>query len=380
MVVGVAQPGGGLPLQASSLGGLPVGPVAGDGPWLVLGDDPAATPGTLAAAAEQALRLDVAAAPLDVVAASVSDLDRQLALVGAQVEAARSELAVAEVDRDRLAAAVTETQRRIDALHGEVAEQAVSMYVAPQADRLEVFTRAADLDQSVRRQGLMKTLIEANERAVDDLLIARQDLLSLQAALAASDARAGVLQGTVDDGTGRLAAAGRRRAEVAASLAARVGGLDAEIVGQQQGRAQLLRLLSRADLEAEEQAEEQAQRRLSSPIDATITSEFGSRWGRQHEGVDFESDIGVPLRAAKGGVVVEAGWIDGYGQTIVIDHGGGLTTLYAHQSAFAVEAGERVERGQLIGYVGVTGTATGPNLHFETRQGDVPVDPRNYLS
>ena len=79
-------------------------------------------------------------------------------------------------------------------------------------------------------------------------------------------------------------------------------------------------------------------------------------------------------------MVIEADWLDGYGQVTVIDPGGGLTTLYAHQSAFEVGAGERVEGGQLIGYVGVTGNSTGPHLHFETREHGVATDPRKHFS
>jgi murein DD-endopeptidase MepM/ murein hydrolase activator NlpD len=104
---------------------------------------------------------------------------------------------------------------------------------------------------------------------------------------------------------------------------------------------------------------------------------FGSR--RFHAGLDFGAPHCAPIYAAESGVVVTASPRGGYGLTVIIDHGGGMTTLYAHQSRFAVSAGQQVQRGQLIGYVGSTGFSTGPHLHFEVRINGATRDPRGYL-
>jgi len=125
--------------------------------------------------------------------------------------------------------------------------------------------------------------------------------------------------------------------------------------------------------------------RLQRPVDAPITSLFGPRvhpiFGtvRMHTGIDFGATSGTPIRAAAAGRVVQAGAMSGYGNVVVIDHGGGLATLYAHQSRVAVAAGTQVQAGQVIGYVGATGYATGPHLHFEVRINGTPVDPMPYL-
>ena len=104
---------------------------------------------------------------------------------------------------------------------------------------------------------------------------------------------------------------------------------------------------------------------------------FGNR--RFHSGIDFGGGYGAPIYAAEAGVVVSASSRGGYGMTIVIDHGGGLTTLYAHQSRFAVGAGQQVTRGQVIGYIGSTGFSTGPHLHFEVRVNGATRNPMDYL-
>lgn len=115
------------------------------------------------------------------------------------------------------------------------------------------------------------------------------------------------------------------------------------------------------------------------PVNAPITSPFGWRWGRMHEGVDLGAAYGTPIAAAAAGVVIYAGWEGGYGNLVVIDHGGGLATAYGHQSRIAVSVGQSVGQGQTIGYVGSTGHSTGPHLHFEVRVNGQAVDPLGYL-
>ena len=114
------------------------------------------------------------------------------------------------------------------------------------------------------------------------------------------------------------------------------------------------------------------------PVSGPVVSPFGWRWGRMHEGIDIGAGYGTPIAAAAAGVVIYAGWMGGYGNLIIVDHGGGLATAYAHQSSFAVGSGP-VGQGQTIGYVGCTGHCFGPHLHFEVRVNGAAVDPLGYL-
>ena len=114
-----------------------------------------------------------------------------------------------------------------------------------------------------------------------------------------------------------------------------------------------------------------------------ITSGFKWRWGRQHKGIDISSSgiSGKPIVASQSGTVILAGYNNGgYGNYVMIDHGGGYVTLYGHMSSYIVSSGQHVSQGQTIGYVGNTGRSTGPHLHFEVRVNGTPVDPTQFFN
>jgi murein DD-endopeptidase MepM/ murein hydrolase activator NlpD len=115
------------------------------------------------------------------------------------------------------------------------------------------------------------------------------------------------------------------------------------------------------------------------PVQGPITSPFGWRWGRMHQGIDIGVPSGTPIHAAASGTVIYCGWETGYGNLVVLDNGGDLATAYAHQSSIAVACGQQVSQGEVLGYVGCTGHCTGPHLHFEVRINGEPVDPLGYL-
>ncbi len=111
----------------------------------------------------------------------------------------------------------------------------------------------------------------------------------------------------------------------------------------------------------------------------TVSSGFGSRWGRTHAGLDLAASKGTSILAADSGTVTFSGECEGYGNLIIIDHQNGFTTYYAHCSVLYAAVGARPEKGEVIAAVGSTGNSTGPHLHFEIRKDDEPLNPSDYL-
>ncbi len=121
------------------------------------------------------------------------------------------------------------------------------------------------------------------------------------------------------------------------------------------------------------------------PVEGQVTGSFGERIdpfngeGAFHSGVDISSYVGSPVMAPADGLVTFADFMGGYGRAVIVDHGHGISTRYGHLSSFAVTAGQHIQRGDTIGYVGLSGRSTGPHLHYEVRINDVPVNPYKYL-
>lgn len=119
---------------------------------------------------------------------------------------------------------------------------------------------------------------------------------------------------------------------------------------------------------------------FDNPTSGMLTSRFGTRWGRMHSGIDIGAPVGTPIYAADAGVVTSTDYISGYGNTVILDHGNGITTLYAHASEILVQVGQTVEKQELIARVGRTGSTTGACLHFEVRKDGAAIDPLPYVN
>jgi murein DD-endopeptidase MepM/ murein hydrolase activator NlpD len=202
-------------------------------------------------------------------------------------------------------------------------------------------------------------------KAVDDLQAQSDQLAALQAAQAAQKAASLALRqeknGQLKKVTGNLALLEQQENQMLAESQA-LGGVIAGAQGAGGGTGSLIW-----------------------PVSGPVLSGFGYRmhpilhYRKLHTGIDVGVGYGVPIHAADSGTVIYATWMGGYGNVIIIDHGRGVSTLYAHQSSLAVGNGARVSRGQVVGYVGSTGLSTGPHLHFEVRLNGNPVDPMGYL-
>lgn len=205
----------------------------------------------------------------------------------------------------------------------------------------------------------------SEQRLVRDRLAAGHDAL-----VAAQDARETALATLREDKEGFVAEVESLQAESAA-LAAKIAAA--------QAAAALAKAVPSAQEGSPTTASPGGAGGLSWPVSGEVTSGFGERWGRMHEGLDIAVPSGTPVRAAAAGTVIEADWLGGYGNLVVIDHGNGIATAYGHNSSLAVAAGRQVAQGEIVAYSGSTGHSTGPHVHFEVRVNGAPVDPLGYL-
>jgi murein DD-endopeptidase MepM/ murein hydrolase activator NlpD len=352
------------------------------------------------------------AAELDALKAEDGQLETAVRTLDSSVEAQQSTAAAAsqavgaaqaEVNsaEGRLAA----TEKKMGDLRNQVSAVALRAYVHPGGDTLLDIVRAKDLAEASRRETMLSHIANNDRAVLGELRAAREDQQAQQDNLtrlrdqaearrkAASERLANLEKSLADQNRLRGALDGRIR-----SYTAEVDALNAE----QANIESLIRSRQTAAPPAQARGGNRSGGSGNSggnsggggggdsgprpasasglvwPASGPVTSGFGMRWGRMHNGIDISAGTGSTIRAAKAGTIISAGSQGGYGLAIIIDHGGGFTTLYAHQSRFAVTGGS-VGTGEVIGYVGCTGSCTGPHLHFETRVGGSARNPMNYL-
>lgn len=354
------------------------------------------------ASAEEADVLD----KLDEVAASrrsldrqVADLDVEIATAEAELEAAAERLGSITADLQRAEVKFSATNDDLDGARDELTDRAVRAYVhQPGAQLASLLLQRQSFRELAAARDFLHSVVEAQATSVEryrqlraaidgerrslaelrDEVTAQRDVVALHRdELMAARAR--------QDGLRAQAASeeGRQKA-LLSDVRSKVKDYEAQIASLKKESDAIASLL-RARQKAQQKAAPTGKGVLSAPVGGAITSTFGNRrhpiFGtmRMHTGVDFSAPVGTPVKAAADGVVFAAGERGGYGNTVILDHGNTLATLYGHLSRIAVADGATVARGQVIGYAGSTGFSTGPHLHFEVRVNGNPVDPLKYL-
>lgn len=338
-----------------------------------------------------------AASQLNVAKASNAEVERALGVLTTQVLAqeaklasARQAVAAAAAELSAAEARLAETKARIEDLHAEVVNRAVAAYMRPGEDALVGFRDAADINDASRKRAMLAQVTNRDADVIDLLRAAREDQEIEQARLDAAKRVAVEREAAVESHLAELEAAREEKAQMAVAVKGRVRSYQAEVDALAAEESAVQALIQRKEAEARARTSRSSGAivgdagRVSAaglvwPVRGRVTSEYGWRWGRMHQGIDIAAPTGTPIIAAKGGVVIHAGRMGGYGNMVIIDHGGGFSTVYAHQSRIGARAGQSVQQRQIIGYVGSTGHSTGPHLHFETRVNGKAQNPRRYL-
>ena len=328
-------------------------------------------------------------------AAALDTANRKVAGQQAVVDAAAQRVKDAIFRVTQTEAKITETQATIVERTREVESRAVRAYKNSDGHSIDAIFGARDVNQAVNRAEMLQKLFVRDREILERLRVLRSDLEELKRELEAARAAAERAKVDADEELVRLEGLRVEAARAKAAVDARIAHLDAELRALQAEDARIQAAIKK--FEEEEAARQRAalaaagtpggdffvgnpsQAGFVSPTSGILTSPFGMRWGRLHAGIDIANSVGTPIVAAKGGVVIAAERYGGYGNAVLLSHGGGLATLYGHMSSLAVRGGQSVGQGQFLGAMGSTGNSTGPHLHFEIRVNGNPVNPLPFL-
>jgi murein DD-endopeptidase MepM/ murein hydrolase activator NlpD len=364
----------------------------------------------------------------------IADLDKK-------IDALEQELERVERERDRAAAELAETRKELERLKAAIEQKraqlakaeedlaaqqvrlnarAASIYKGGEIGYIEAILSTERLVDLVNRLDLLTMLMKQDEEVLSQIKRLKQKVTADKAALHEEENRLSEVETKQVTQTKALNALVAERAGKLDSLADARGAKQAVVKKAEQDKTsweqqedQLLNESNSIEAELRRLATAKPKTGSSSgsssggsgsgsgggdagtvtkgsgqmawPLNARLSSPFGYRihpifkTRKMHTGIDLAAPSGTPIRAADGGTIVFAGWRGGYGKTVIVQHGNGLATLYAHLSSIKVGSGQSVGKGDVVGLVGSTGYSTGPHLHFEVRKNGSPVNPLSYL-
>jgi len=382
-------------------------------------------------AADAAAELDTLSAKDQELVDAIDALDAQISLQESKVAAAERSIAQAEASAARYRDEAAGFNADIEALRARLRANAVDAYIRPSATVMSQLNNSNLMEEALRRS-FLDSIVGDMMQVIDELRATEARRSSASAAATSAAAEAEAQRASRAAHLATLEAARVEQKSIRSEVASRIADWQANIDDLEQTNLDIGDEIRRIDAEAARKAAEAAARKAAEvaarkaraeaarqaaadqananrpsapestpvtqppsptgdfvvvfrPIPGIITSPFGPRthpvFGStaSHPGLDINGRTGDPIGAAANGVVISARWRNGYGNVVVISHGGGFTTLYAHQSELLVGVGDQVTTGQIIGLVGSTGWSTGPHLHFEVRVNGDPVDPVPYM-
>ena len=332
-----------------------------------------------------------------VLSTELSRYNDQLDQLAGEVAVLRNREAIVQAELEEVQTRLRDEKDRLEALHhqlhhslGLLRRRLVAIYKSDQPDVLTVILDSDGFDDLLERYEYLRRIEEQDSSLIDRVRglrnesrdtiarieVARNEIRAKKAELERTRVQLEEREAELDSVRDQKAAALDEVQTDIEHLEGDIGDLEGQIQAQLQAAQSSSTAV--APLPAGPVQGESASGFIW-PVNGPVTSPFGPRWGRMHEGVDIAVPAGTPIRASNAGNVVIAAYTGGYGNYTCIDHGGGLSSCYAHQSSYAAGVGDSVGQGEVIGYVGCTGSCFGDHLHFEIRVNGAAVDPLGYL-
>lgn len=289
------------------------------------------------------------------------------------------------------AAAILEAQNRLQQRQQILNKRVRSIYIHGQLSYLEVILGSKSFSDFANRLELLRRVIHSDYDLILEIQNQKAQIEAKKAQLEKDKAHLDVLAAEAQKEQDAIAAKKAEQQRILGQARANKSAaeqLERDLIDRSKQVQSLIQERLRQRETASSGSDEsytQGSGVMSWPCNGVITSPYGYRvhpiFGTTiyHSGMDIGVDYGTPIHAADSGTVIYSGWISGYGNAVIIDHGGGVQTLYGHNQSLNVSEGESVSKGSVIAYAGSTGNSTGPHCHFEVRVNGEPADPMAYL-
>lgn len=335
-------------------------------------------------------QLGVARVASEQLAATLAEIDIQVAEKASLLETTRIQLGSTLAEAAEATEALATTQSRQLKLEAQVTDLAVAGFLASSAREGLIFD-VGDVNEAVRQDFMLRESNTAPSELLEELLAIEEDRAIAKATLDSANAEKLELEATLTTSLAELEVRKVEQAALQAEMDRRVASWEAQVQSLNDAVDDITRFLQENDPDNSDpnrpppDPQDPSVQGFQWPYLGRVGSGYGYRihpiyrTRRLHTGLDIGGTTGDPIVAAKGGEVIWAERRGGYGHTVIIDHGDGITSLYAHMTSYEVNKGDFVARGDVVGYIGSTGTSTSPHLHFEVRVNGTPVDPMPYL-
>ena len=336
-------------------------------------------------AGEQQEITNRAAAKVESVSEQMRQIQEELRAASAAYDEVKGRLDTVEGQISDNTELLTKTEADLKQKNIQLQKRVRDIYINGQVSYVDVLFGAKDFSDFMTRMDVLKRLIKRDYNLIMKVKHDKEVVLTARVQLEKDKAEADAL---VADAESKKALVEDKKAEQQVLLDQAVYDRDTseradeELLAASQEVANMIR---RSQYASAYSGATPGAGGMIWPLDGSVTSEFGWRThpifgtARFHSGLDIGGDYGMPIYAAASGTVIYAGWISGYGNAVIIDHGGGVTTLYGHNESLNVSEGQSVSQGQVIAMCGSTGNSTGPHCHFEVRENGEPVSPYGYL-
>ncbi|MHB9109337.1 MAG: M23 family metallopeptidase [Armatimonadota bacterium] len=317
-------------------------------------------------------------------------IKRKVNVANAQVRASRSSVLYwrTKLERTRIelhnaTIALARAKREFAASQQEASRHLVALYQRGEPGYLELMLASDDFGTMIQRSELAQYMMEQDREVLARLKDRKESCDRYQNEVDQKKREVASLQQRAEVTNSRNLRVRNSANATLQSKRAEMDALEAELAALERDSNAVASMLRSMQRSGKGRARYNGPRYAVGglPVAGRISSGYGYRmhpilkYRRLHTGIDISAPTGTPIHAAGGGEVIWASWRGGYGNTIIIDHGGGKATLYAHMSRYNAGVGKRVSKGDVIGYVGSTGLSTGPHLHYEVRINGTPVNP-----